>query len=72
MKRAAVVAVALAACTPSEPPPQSLLVCHNANCARATDPFTELPPASATSLKTRLDEASAVWIEYMNLMAVNG
>jgi hypothetical protein len=38
----------------------------------ATDPFTELPPASATSLKTRLDEASGVWIEYMNLMAVNG
>lgn len=38
----------------------------------ATDPFTELPPASATSLRTRLDEASAVWIEYMNLVAVAG
>jgi len=38
----------------------------------ATDPFTELPPASATSLRTRLGEASAVWIEYMNLAAVAG
>ena len=37
-----------------------------------TDPFTELPPASATSLRSRLDEASAVWIEYMNLVAVAG
>jgi len=37
-----------------------------------TDPFTELPPASATSLRTRLNEASAVWIEYMNLVAVAG
>ena len=38
----------------------------------STDPFTELPPASATSLRSRLDEASAVWIEYMNLVAVAG
>lgn len=38
----------------------------------ATDPFAELPPASATSLRARLGEASAVWIEYMNLVAVAG
>ena len=38
----------------------------------SSDPFTELPPASATSLRARMEEASAVWIEYMNLVAVNG
>lgn len=38
----------------------------------AADPFTELPPASATSLKSRLDEVSAVWMEYVNLVAVSG
>lgn len=38
----------------------------------STDPFTELPPASATSLRTRLDEVTAVWIEYINLVAVSG
>ena len=38
----------------------------------ATDPFAELPPASATSLRSRLDEASAVWIEYVHLVAVSG
>ncbi len=38
----------------------------------STDPFIELPPASATSLRSRLDEASAVWIEYVNLVAVSG
>jgi hypothetical protein len=38
----------------------------------ASDPFTELPPASATSLRARMDEASAVWIEYINLVAVSG
>ena len=38
----------------------------------ATDPFLELPPASATSLKSRLDEVSAVWMEYVNLVAVSG
>lgn len=37
-----------------------------------TDPFTELPPASATSLKSRLDEVSTVWMEYVNLVAVSG
>lgn len=38
----------------------------------STDPFTELPPASATSLRTRLDEVTAVWVEYVNLVAVSG
>jgi hypothetical protein len=38
----------------------------------ATDPFTELPPASATSLKSRMDEVAAVWMEYVNLVAVSG
>lgn len=38
----------------------------------ASDPFTELPPASAISLRSRMEEASAVWIEYMNLVAVSG
>jgi hypothetical protein len=36
------------------------------------DPFAELAPASATALRARLDALSAVWIEYMNLVAVNG
>ena len=36
------------------------------------DPFAELAPASATALKARLDALSRVWIEYMNLVAVNG
>jgi hypothetical protein len=38
----------------------------------ATDPFAELAPASATALRARLDALSAVWIEYMNLVALNG
>jgi len=38
----------------------------------ASDPFAELAPASATALRARLDALSAVWIEYMNLVAVNG
>jgi hypothetical protein len=38
----------------------------------ATDPFAELAPASATALRARLDALSAVWIEYMNLVAVSG
>jgi hypothetical protein len=36
------------------------------------DPFSELAPASATALRARLDALSKVWIEYMNLVAVNG
>jgi hypothetical protein len=38
----------------------------------SSDPFAELAPASATALKARLDALSRVWIEYMNLVAVNG
>jgi hypothetical protein len=38
----------------------------------ATDPFAELPPASATSLRARLDQLSAVWIEYVTMVAVAG
>jgi hypothetical protein len=38
----------------------------------SSDPFAELAPASATVLKARLDALSRVWIEYMNLVAVNG
>jgi hypothetical protein len=38
----------------------------------ATDPFAELPPASATSLRARLEPLSAVWMEYVNLVAVAG
>jgi hypothetical protein len=37
-----------------------------------SDPFNELPPASATSLRSRLDELSAIWVEYVNLVAVSG
>ena len=36
------------------------------------DPLAELAPASATALRARMDALSAVWIEYMNLVAVNG
>jgi len=36
------------------------------------DPFAELAPASAAALRARLDALSGVWIEYMNLVAVNG
>jgi hypothetical protein len=38
----------------------------------AGDPFAELPPASAAALRARLDALSRLWIEYMNLVAVNG
>lgn len=38
----------------------------------ATDPFAELPPASATSLRARLEPLSALWMEYVNLVAVAG
>jgi hypothetical protein len=36
------------------------------------DAFAELAPASATALRARLDTLSAVWIEYMKLVAVSG
>jgi hypothetical protein len=36
------------------------------------DPLDELPPASAAALRARLAPLSAVWIEYMKLVAVNG
>jgi hypothetical protein len=38
----------------------------------SSDPLAELAPASATALRARLDALSRVWIEYMNLVAVNG
>jgi hypothetical protein len=38
----------------------------------SSDPFAELAPASAAALRARLDALATVWIEYMNLMAVNG
>ena len=38
----------------------------------ATDPFAMLAPASAAALRARLDALATVWIEYMNLVAVNG
>jgi hypothetical protein len=37
-----------------------------------SDPFAELAPASASALRARLDALSRVWIEYANLVAVNG
>ena len=36
------------------------------------DPLDELPPASATALRARLDVLSRVWIEYVKLVAVAG
>jgi len=38
----------------------------------ASDPFAELAPASAAALEARLDQLSAVWIEYTKLVAVAG
>ena len=38
----------------------------------AGDPLDELPAASAAALRARLDALSRVWIEYMNLVALNG
>jgi len=38
----------------------------------AGDPLDELSPASAASLRARLEPLSRVWIEYMRLVAVNG
>jgi len=38
----------------------------------AGDPLEQLPAASAAALRARLDALSRVWIEYMNLVAVNG
>ena len=38
----------------------------------STDPFAELAPASAAALRARLDALAPLWIEYMNLVAVNG
>ena len=37
-----------------------------------SDPFADLAPASAAALRARLDALSPLWIEYMNLVAVNG
>lgn len=36
------------------------------------DPLEELPAASASALRARLDALSRVWIEYTKLVAVNG
>ena len=38
----------------------------------ATDPFAMLAPASAAAFRARLDALATVWIEYLNLVAVNG
>lgn len=38
----------------------------------ASDPFAELAPASAAALRARLDQISAVWIDYIKLVAVAG
>jgi hypothetical protein len=38
----------------------------------SSDPFAELAPASAVALRARLDALAPLWIEYMNLVAVNG
>lgn len=38
----------------------------------ATDPFTELAPASATALRARMDRLVPLWIEYVQLTAVAG
>ena len=37
-----------------------------------SDPFAELPPASAAALRARMEALSSVWIEYMKLVAVAG
>jgi hypothetical protein len=38
----------------------------------ASDPFTELAPASAAAMRERLDRLTALWVEYINLVAVAG
>jgi hypothetical protein len=38
----------------------------------ASDPFAELPPASADALRARMEALSRVWIEYIKLVAVSG
>ena len=38
----------------------------------AGDPLAELPPASAAALRARLDALTSVWIEYMQLVTLNG
>jgi hypothetical protein len=38
----------------------------------SSDPFAELAPGSAAALRARLDALAPLWIEYMNLVAVNG
>jgi hypothetical protein len=37
-----------------------------------SDPFAELPPASADALRVRMEALSRVWIEYIKLVAVSG
>ena len=37
-----------------------------------SDPFAELPPASADALRARMEALSRVWIEYIKLVAVSG
>ena len=37
-----------------------------------SDPFAELPPASAAALRSHLDRIVPVWIRYTSLTAVNG
>ncbi|HEU5051253.1 MAG TPA: hypothetical protein VFU00_13065 [Gemmatimonadales bacterium] len=37
-----------------------------------TDPYAELPPASAEALRTRIDQLVPIWGAYMELTAVGG
>jgi hypothetical protein len=37
-----------------------------------TDPFAELPPASAAALRARMDRLVPLWVEYVTLTAVAG
>ena len=36
------------------------------------DPFSDLPPPSATALRERMDRLVPIWIEYVSLVAVAG
>ena len=38
----------------------------------ASDPFAELPPASAAALRARMDRLVPLWVQYVRLTAVAG
>lgn len=61
--RIAIIAVALAGCTLPDARPHSVVICHNANCARATDPFVDDTMAT-------LDES--LRLEYQGRPAIDG